>query len=329
MPPTPATSSTSPPSTGAPVTGAGSVDGLFGRDFLRRLEKLKLASRRLVSGAQRGEHRSRKRGSGIEFADYRPYVEGDSLRFVDWPAYLRFDKLLVRQFEEEGDLPVYLLLDCSESMATPIRSSQASTTPRDSANLTKFDFARRVIAAIAALGLDNLDRIIMAGFAGGLTKRCPPMRGSRQIHRTLAFLESLETGADTNLELSVTQFFNEPRRRGLVVVVSDFLHEEGASPLTKLAGLRHDLLAVRVLDGRDLAPRLPRRAQVIDAETGNSVILEEQPDRNDVYRELVKDHADQVRDVCRRNAWSFVDANTDAPFDQVLLDLLRAGHMRR
>ena len=319
--PTPAASANSVPT-------SGSSHEIFDPNFLGRLEKLKLASRRLVSGAQKGEHRSRKRGSGIEFADYRPYIEGDSLRFVDWPAYLRFDKLLVRQFEEEGDLPVYLLVDCSESMATRVRSSQAAPTGK-AAKLTKFDFARRVIAAIAYLGLDNLDRIIMAGFADGLTKRCPPLRGSRQIHRALDFLRSLETGAETNIELSVTQFFNEPRRRGLVVVVSDFLHEEGASPLTKLAGLRHDLLAVRVLDSRDLEPRLPRRAQVIDAETGNSVILEEQPDRNDVYRELVKDHADQVQSVCRRNAWSFVDANTDVPFDQVILDLLRAGHMRR
>lgn len=314
---------------------------MFGPEFLRRLEKLKLASRRLVSGAQKGEHRSKKRGSGIEFADYRPYIEGDSLRFVDWPAYLRFDKLLVRQFEEEGDLPVYLLLDCSESMATPIRSAGGQRDTKRSAilpsrpkarraeHMTKFDYARHVIAALAYLGLDNLDRVIMAGFAEGLTQTCPPMRGSRQIHRTLAFLERLETGAGTNLSMSVNQFFNEPRRRGVVVVVSDFLHETGASPLIKLAGLRHDLLAIRVLDARDLSPRLPRRAQVIDAETGAGVILEEQPDRNEVYQRLVDDHADAVRQMCRRNAWSFVDADTDAPFDHVILDLLRAGHLKR
>ncbi len=313
--------SSTPPSRS---TDAGATD-LFGRGFISRLERLRLVSRRLVSGAMKGEHRSHKRGSGIEFADYRPYVEGDSLRHVDWPAYLRFDKLLVRQFEEEGDMPVYLLLDCSESMAAPIRDSRWQ--PDESH--TKFDFARRIIAACAYLGLGNLDRIILAGFANGLTARSPALRGTNQIHRAFRFLESLETGAATNLESTLHQFFNQPRRRGLVVVVSDFLHDQGAVPLAKLAGLEHDVLAVRVLDHRDLEPRLPRRAHLIDAETGQRVLLEEQRDRNEIYAQLIAEHAQDVRDLCRRKGWSFVEASTEAHFDDFVLDLMRSGHLRR
>lgn len=315
------TESTAAPDRGRPGESSPSAtrERLFGPDFFRRLQRLKLASRRLVAGTQKGEHRSRKRGSGIEFADYRPYIEGDGLRFVDWGAYLRFDKLLVRQFEEDGDLPVYLLLDCSQSM----------TGKGPEGTLRKFDFSRRVLAAIAYLSLENLDRVILAGFAESVVHRCPALRGTNQIHRALQFLASLQTGLATNLEISLRDFFGQPRRPGLVVVVSDFLHDQGASPIHKLAGLKHDVLVVRVLDHQNRAPRLPRRTRVIDVETGDELLLEEQPDRAEVYAELVEEHADEIRTLCRRNSWAFIDADTDAHFDDLILALMRSGHLRR
>ena len=100
-------------------------DLLFDRDFLHRLERLRVVVRRTAPGGLRGEHRAHRRGRGIEFSDYRPYVPGDDMRDVDWLAYLRLDRLLLRLFEEQGDLPVYLLLDASRSMIEPDASAIA------------------------------------------------------------------------------------------------------------------------------------------------------------------------------------------------------------
>jgi len=110
---------------------------LFDRDFLRKLEYLHIVSKRVFAGQFRAERRARKLGSGLEFADHRAYSPGDDFRHVDWTAYQRFEKLLLRLFEEEQDLPIYLFVDRSRSMSTGTPVSRSSpfctsgrTTPR-------------------------------------------------------------------------------------------------------------------------------------------------------------------------------------------------------
>ena len=89
----------------------------FQDDFLRKLEYLHVVSRREFAGQNRADRRTPKRGRGIEFADHRPYAHGDDFRHIDWKAYRRLNRLLLRLFDEEQDLPIYLILDVSGSMA--------------------------------------------------------------------------------------------------------------------------------------------------------------------------------------------------------------------
>ncbi|MEA2652060.1 MAG: hypothetical protein QOI85_1781, partial [Chloroflexota bacterium] len=89
---------------------------LFDETFLRRLEQLELASRRMTAGRMKGERRSVRRGQSVEFADYRNYAVGDDLRQLDWNAYARLEKLFVKLFVEEEDVTVHLLVDASRSM---------------------------------------------------------------------------------------------------------------------------------------------------------------------------------------------------------------------
>ena len=134
-------------------------------EFLRSLERLSLVSKRAYAGAIKGEKRSTRRGVSVEFADYRDYVPGDDLRYLDWNVYGRLDRLLVKLFVEEEDLRVYLLLDRSRSMGFGEPS--------------KFDHARRLIAALAYLALAGLDRVTVATFGDALDPGLPPLRGRR------------------------------------------------------------------------------------------------------------------------------------------------------
>ena len=90
---------------------------LFDERFLKTLEHLHMVSRKVFTGNLRAERRTRKVGSGIEFADHRTYARGDDFRYIDWNLYGRLDRLLLRLFEEEEDLHIYILIDCSDSMA--------------------------------------------------------------------------------------------------------------------------------------------------------------------------------------------------------------------
>src|SRR6202522_2974230 len=120
-------------------------DDLFDDQFQRKLEYLALVSRRVFAGRLRAERRTKKSGSGVEFADHRDYQPGDDFRYLDWNVYQRFERLLLRLYEEEEDLAIYLIVDASASMGF--------------SGGEKLRYAKRLAAALAYVGLANLDRV--------------------------------------------------------------------------------------------------------------------------------------------------------------------------
>src|SRR5579864_5951084 len=160
---------------------------LFGSDFLKKLEYLSLISRRVFRGSILAQRRTMQLGGGIEFADHREYTPGDDFRYLDWNVYARHDELLLKRFQEEEDLHVYIFLDASRSMAF-------GTPP-------KFDFARQVGAALAYIALADLDRVAIVAFANDILADFPLTRGKGRILSLLKFLEGLPpSGEDTSLE---------------------------------------------------------------------------------------------------------------------------------
>ncbi|HUJ77297.1 MAG TPA: DUF58 domain-containing protein, partial [bacterium] len=127
---------------------------LFDREFLRKLESLAFLSRRLYRGQARGAHTSVRRGTSLDFADFRGYQPGDDFRTIDWGIYGRLDKLVVRLYAEEEDLSIHLLVDASASMSF-------GAPP-------KFDYARRLAAALGYVGIGSLDRVGVSTFGAGL-----------------------------------------------------------------------------------------------------------------------------------------------------------------
>jgi uncharacterized protein (DUF58 family) len=118
---------------------------LLDPELMNRIEQLRLASRKVFLGRMKGERRSKRRGQSVEFADYRDYSPGDDLRFLDWNIFGRLERLFIKLFMEEEDLSVYIFLDTSESM----RFGEPA----------KFDYARRLAAALGYIGLSSLRRL--------------------------------------------------------------------------------------------------------------------------------------------------------------------------
>src|SRR5215831_11834994 len=125
-------------------------NGLLTPELLRRLEQFQLLAARRAKSSAKGERRSRARGQSVEFADYRNYVHGDDFRYLDWNLYGRLERLFLKLYEEERELPVRIFLDASESMTFG--------EPR------KFDFARQVAAAIGYVALSGFDRVSVVPF---------------------------------------------------------------------------------------------------------------------------------------------------------------------
>jgi uncharacterized protein (DUF58 family) len=286
---------------------------LFDGDFLEKLEYLSLVSRRVFRGQVLAQRRAMRLGGGVEFADHRDYTPGDDFRLLDWNVYARHDVLLLKRFQEEEDLPVYLLLDCSRSMGFG--------TP------AKFDLARQVTAALAYIALADLDRVAVAAFGGQVVADFPLARGKGRILPLLRFLEDLRPqDTVTDLARALGGFLQRSQRRGLAVVVSDLYDPAGFQRgLDLLRHHRYEPHVVQVYDRREAEPEFLGDLRLVDDETERveTVTVREQHLRR--YRQVFQEFLASVRGYCRDHGLSCTPAPTEVPFHELILGMMRAA----
>lgn len=283
----------------------------FDEQFMRKLEYLAIVSKRFA-GQFKAERRSRKLGSGLEFADYRGYVPGDDFRYLDWKTYLRLDKLLLRLYEEEEDLPIYIFIDTSRSM--------------NYGNPTKLDYARKVAAALCYIGLANLDRVTMVGYADGIKRELSPQRGKHQIFKVFQFLAELQPSGETNAKEAFKVFCTGKKRRGLAVVISDFFETNGVeSGLNMLRYYRHDIFALQVIAHEEVDPLIRGQLQLVDSEDQTSREVTVTPDLLDAYVKEMEKYCEEIRWFAVKYQLGYFQTLTHCPFEELILEVFRQG----
>ena len=288
---------------------------LFDDEFQRRLEMLAIVSRRVFAGRMRAEHRSKKQGSGIEFADHRDYVAGDDFRYVDWNIYQRFGKLLVRLYEEEEDLSIYFVIDCSASMGFGNR---------------KFDQARRLCAALSYVGLANLDRVTIVAVRDGVTARMPTTRGKARIFTVFEFLRNLDTQGATDLREALKTFVAQHKRRGLAVLISDLYDPAGfEGGINMLRFNRFEPYVLHVVDKRDARPTLRGDVHVVDCETGDAREVTVDDRLLSRVENAYHQWCHSAETFCTSRQVPYFAADVDVAFDQLVLALFRHGGFLR
>lgn len=296
-----------------PGTSVRSSDELFDEEFQRRLEVLAIVSRKLVAGRTRAERRSRKTGSGIEFADHRQYEPGDDFRYLDWNLYARTGRLLLRLYEEEEDLSVYILLDVSRSMSF-------------GAKLSKLDYAKKLAAALGYIALANLDRVSFVTFSDEVGERLQPTRGKSNIFKAFRFLRPLTAEGRTGTADALKTFVAQNKRRGVAILISDLYDPEGfEGGINTLRYHKFEPYVIQVYAPEEVRPPLHGDVRLIDNETGEvrevtitPRVLERYAKAHDAYRK-------RVDDFCTQKHVPHHAVSTDVPFDQAILDILRRG----
>lgn len=282
---------------------------LTGAAFIRRLETLFLLVRRVLGGSMQADRKSTRKGTGITFADYAEYRHGDDYRAIDWRVYARFDELVIKLFELEEDATVYLLLDQSMSM------------------LTKTAMARKLAAALGYIGLNCQDRVACYGMADELR---PLLEASRGRSNVLPFLRSLESapcfGRDTDFSTCVKTLQARHRKKGLVVVISDFLFPGGFEEgLKRLSGLGHDVHAIQVLSEEDLRCDRKGDLELECVETGRRRKVTVTAREADAYHAAVTEWNERLRTECARRGIGFTRTLQDEAFDEVIRTILQRG----
>ncbi len=286
---------------------------LFPADFLTRLEYLSIVSRRVFRGSLLAQRRTMQRGAGIEFSEYREYTPGDDFRYLDWSIYARHGDLMLKRFQEEQDLHVYLMLDCSHSMAA--------------GDPAKFDLARQLTAALAYIALADLDRIAVMAFADGVVGEFPVTRGKAQILPLMRFLEGLSvSGRDTHLERAAHGLLHGSRRNGLAVVIGDLFDERGFQKgLDLLRYRKFDAHVIQLHAPVEAEPDLLGDVELIDVETGAARMVTVTEKNLRTYRQRFHEHQTAVRDYCRNNRLGCTQSPSTVAFDQLILRMMRVA----
>jgi uncharacterized protein (DUF58 family) len=292
---------------------------IFDSAFLSKLERLYLLSKKMFRGQHRAERRSKHTGSSLEFADYRNYTLGDDLRSIDWNIYGRLDRLFIKLFEEEQDMPVYFLVDFSASMRMTF----------DAARITKFDTARRIAASLAYIALANLDRVNIHYFNANLGDHMGLSRGKGQFHKVLAFLKRApEESGGTRMFPSFRAFAQRVKRRGLVFVVSDLFDADGIDEaLSLLRYNQFETAVIQVLDPAEMEPDLLGDLRLIDAETQQPFELTCDPSLLKRYRQELQNFLQITENFCLKRQITYALTTTAIPFEDLVLRVLRDGRL--
>jgi uncharacterized protein (DUF58 family) len=291
-------------------------DELFDDEFQRKLDYLALVSRRAFAGRLRAERRTKKSGTGVEFADHREYQPGDDFRYLDWNAYQRFGRLLVRLFEEEEDLGIYFVLDTSASMGF--------------GEGRKLQYAKKVCAALAYVGLANLDRVSILTTSDRVLDRMPETRGKARIFRAFRFLREVRADGRTDLGDAMKTFVAQHKRRGLAVLISDLYDPGGFEKgINVLRYNKFDPFVVHVVDPSEARPKLHGDVLVYDCETGEE---REVTVTAKVLSRFASTHAEylaQIERYCATHQVPYVAATVDVPFEEMILRVFRRGGFLR
>ncbi len=295
------------------------TQSLLSPELLRRLEQVQLLAARRAKSSARGERRSRSRGQSVEFADYRNYSVGDDLRYLDWNLYGRLDRLFLKLYEEERELPVRLFLDASESMTF--------------GDPVKFDFARQVAAAIGYVALCGFDRVSVLVFPdnpedGAARGALRSVRGRRSAFALFNHLGALKAGGSAQLNTALHRGAVEARQPGLAVVLSDFLDPDGyEAGIGALLGRGFQVDCVHILAPDELSPTTFGDLRLIDAETGGHQEVTFGRYRLAAYRETVAKFCQRLREFCAARGVNYFLASSATPLEDLLLRQLRKAEV--
>ena len=303
-------------------------------ELLRRLEQFQLLAARRAKSSSKGERRSKARGQSVEFADHRNYVVGDDFRYLDWNLYGRLDRLFLKLYEEERELPVRIFLDASESMTFG--------EPR------KFDFARQVAAAIGYVALCGFDRVTVVPFPNvearmktgessasaigdrqsAITSALRSVRSKKSSLEYFRNLGELTAGGAANLNDSLRRGALEARQAGVAIVLSDFLDPAGyESGLTALVGRGFQVNAIQILAPEELAPTTFGDLRLVDAESGDEREVTFGKFRLKHYQQTVQNFCGRLHEYCQTRGMSHFMAASNTDLSDLLLKQLRQAEV--
>ena len=287
-----------------------SVD-LLDPEFLRKLEYLALAAKRIHRGRSRGEHVNYRKGSSLEFFDYRGYRPGDDVRYIDWHLYRRLDRLYLKLFSAEEDLTVHLMTDTSASMGF--------------GDPSKLDYARKLGAALGYVAVSNLDRVGAVSFSETIGATLSPMR-MRAMMSLFDFFGRLSPSGKTGFNRSLLSYAAMTRNSGLAVIVTDLRDPAGyREGLLALKYRGFDIVLIHLLSEEEIDPPISGYVRLTDSESGEVLKLNVDRRMVEAYRSRLDESFLLIEEFALSHGIEYLRASTSIPFEDLIMKYLRQG----
>jgi uncharacterized protein (DUF58 family) len=282
------------------------------KDIIRKIQRIKIVTNRMVSDVFAGEYQSVFKGRGMEFEEVREYQPGDEVRDIDWNVTARMGRPFIKKYVEERELTLMLLVDLSGS-------SQFGTTGR-----FKSELAAEICAVLAFSAIRNKDKVGLIVFTDRIEKFVPPAKGSRHVLRVIReVLYFTPTGKGTDLSLALQYLSKVSRRQTVAFLISDF-EAAGYEKALRIANRRHDLVPVVVRDPREESLPPIGLVSLADPETGAETVLDtSDASLREAFARRRATEREKLLKLFRSSDMDSVEVSTGRPYEKDLLRFFR------
>jgi uncharacterized protein (DUF58 family) len=287
-------------------------------NLIQRLNQLQLSARSVVEGRAAGSHRSPIKGASVDFRQHRIYAPGDEPRRLDWRLLARTDRHYVREYQEETNLRGLLMLDTSGSMGYGRQFG------------TKFEYAARIVASLAYLMLAQTESVGLAAYGSRVVQWVSPESHRSQLSRVIDVLERCEPEGASAPDVAMQNATDRLEKRSLIVVLSDFFAsiDRIRSGIARLRHAGHEVIAMQVLDPDELEFPFRGFARFRGLENERPALRDTALLRQ-VYLENLRQHQQQLEQLCRTAGVELTRIEIDRAMDDVLISFLRRRAMAR
>jgi uncharacterized protein (DUF58 family) len=281
-------------------------------EVIQNIARLDLRAKFIVEGFLTGLHASPFHGFSVEFSEHHRYNPGDDIKDIDWQVYARTDRFYVKRYQAETNITGYLLLDLSRSMAYTYRQ-----------DLTKFDYAVCLAAAIAYLMIHQQDPIGLITFNDQLRHSLPARSRRSQLGNILAVLQQSQPEGDTRIAENLQRVGAMIRHRGLLMLMSDLLTDpdEVIDSLRMLRYRGHDVILFHILDEAEVSFPFSGSVDLLEPESGDRQVVDAAGIRSD-YMDALNEMRERYRQECFAIGADYVPLDTSMPFDKALMEYL-------
>ncbi|HEV8544575.1 MAG TPA: DUF58 domain-containing protein [Verrucomicrobiae bacterium] len=278
---------------------------------LMSIRNMELRARVVVEGFLNGLHRSPYHGFSVEFTEYRQYTAGDDTRFVDWRLVGRTDRYYIKKFEDETNLRCFFLVDQSHSMSF------------GSEGYSKTQYAATLAATLGYFLERQGDAIGLLTFAEAMREYLPARHRPGHLRQFMVTLEKQTSGKITNLEAPLIRAAELIRKRGLLIVLSDFFGslENLEKSLGQLRAWGHEVTLFQTLDAAEIALEMDKPSLFRDMESGRELYIDPKLARRG-YLDRLKTHNETLQQIARKLGVAHHLVPTNRPLEKSLLEFL-------